>query len=103
MPVGTRKSNVNVCPGQIVLENSRRRWTRKQIEEDNAHAIAAAIAEREEEEGRNKHIAELEDKIERNEEQVRMHANRPDLHYQPTRGSTEEEEDIPANRNKDLE
>ena len=103
MAIGTRKSNANVRPGRIVLENSRRRRTRKQIEEDNARANAAAVAEREEEEGRNKRIAELEDGIERDEEQVRTHANRPDLRYQPTRGSTEEEGDIPADSNKDFE
>lgn len=86
-----------------MLENSRTRRTRKQIEEDNARANAAAIAEREEQESHNKRIAELEDKIERNEEQVRMHANRPDLHHQPTQGSAEEEEDIPADSDKDSE
>ena len=51
MAIGTCKSNANVHPGCIVLENLRKRQTRKQIKEDNAHANDATIAEREEEEG----------------------------------------------------
>lgn len=84
MAIGTHKSKANIRLGHIVLENLRKRQMRKQIEEDNAHANDAAIAEREEEEGCNKRIAELEDVIERNKEQVCTHANRPDLCYQPT-------------------
>ena len=79
MPISTRKSNANVHPGCIVLGNQKPRRSRKQIKEDAAHAKAAAVARAEEEEGRNRRIAEVEDAIELNEEQVRIHTNRPDL------------------------
>jgi hypothetical protein len=65
---------------------------KKQIEEDNAHAKAATIAQREDKVRCNKCIVEVEDAIERDEEQVCMYANRPDLHYKETPRITEEEE-----------
>jgi len=69
---------------------------------DNAHAKKAALVERDAEEARNKSIAEVEDGIEMNEVDIRIHANRPDLHYKLVRGSTEEEEAIvPTNSNQE--
>jgi hypothetical protein len=102
MPIRTRKSNAGVHPGRIVLGNQRPRRTRQQIEEDDARKKAATIARREEEEGRNRHIAEVEDAIELNEEQVRIHAIRPDLrHDMPTPppgtdSEPEEDHEIPG-------
>jgi len=83
MPMSTRKSNANAHPGRVVLESQTVRRTTKEIQEDKACKAEAAIAQREEEESRNKHIAEVEDAIERNEDQLHTHANRPDLRYEP--------------------
>ena len=87
MPITTRKSNANVHPGRIVLGNQKQpRRSRKQIEEDAARAKAAAVARAEEEVVCNRRIAEVEDAIELNEEQVRIHTNRPDLQVQVRHG-----------------
>jgi len=98
MPVNTRASNTDMHPGRVVLENQILRRMKKQIQMDNAHAEKAAIAERDAEEACKKCIAEVEDGIEVNEEDICMHANRPDLHYKPMPGSAEEEEAIPTYR-----
>ena len=84
MPITTRKSNADVHPGRVVLENQRVRCTKAQIEGDIASAAVAAIAASEEEVTRHRSIAEVEDAIEKNEEQLRLHANRPDLRVEPT-------------------
>jgi len=70
---------------------------------DKARAKRAAIAERDAEEARNKCIAEVEDGIEMNEEDMHTHANRPDLCYKPVQGSTkkEPEEAMPTNGNRE--
>ena len=91
MAVGTRKSNANVHPGQIVLESQNTRCTSKEVEADKSHAKAAAIAVRESEEARNKYIVEVEDVIQRNEDDVQLHTNRPDLCNKPTPGSIEQD------------
>jgi len=70
---------------------------------DKARAERAAIAERDAEEARNKCIAEVEDGIEMNEEDMRTHANRPDLHYKPVQGSTEKEPEEAMPTNSDRE
>jgi len=102
MPMNTYKSNATAHPGHIVLENQTLRWTKKQIQMDNARAEKAALAERDAEEACNKSIAEVEDGIEMNKVDIRIHANRPDLCYKPVRGSTEEEEAIvPTNSNQE--
>ena len=98
MPVNTHVSNADTHPGRIVLENQILRQMKKQIQMDNACAEKAAIAERDAEEARKKCIAEVEDGIEVNEEDIRMHANRPDLCYKPMPGSAKEEEAIPTYR-----
>lgn len=95
--MSTRKSNADAHPGRVVLDSQTVRRTRKEIQEDEARKAEAATAQREEEESHNKRIAEVEDAIERNEEQLRTHASRPDLRYEPMRGGTEEEEEIPPN------
>jgi len=98
--MNTCKSNAMAHPGHIVLENQTLRWTKKQIQMDNAHAEKAALVERDAEEACNKSITEVEDGIEMNEVDIRIHANRPDLRYKPVRGSTKEEEAIvPTNSN----
>jgi hypothetical protein len=66
-----------------VLESQRARRTKKQVEEDKSRAKAAAIEKEANQLSVLSTIAELEDTIEKNEEQVRVHTNRPDLH--PTR------------------
>lgn len=92
MPVGTCKSNADAHPGRIILENQRIRRTRKQMEGDIASSKAAAIAASEDKAGRHRCIAEVEDNIGRNEEELRLHANRPDLCHrasvEPTPSST---------------
>jgi len=77
------------------------RRTRKEIKEDETCKEEATSTQREEEESRNKCIAEVEDAIEPNEEQLRTHANRPDLRYELMRGGTKEEEEIPPNNNRE--
>ena len=79
MPISTRKTNVSAHPGHIVLESQRARRTKKQVEEDNSRAKAAAIEKEANRLSVLSTIAELEDTIEQNEEQVRVHTNRPDL------------------------
>ena len=91
MPVGTRKSNANTHPGRIVLESQNTRHTSKEVKADNARAKAATIAVRESEEARNKCIAEVEDAIQRSEDDVHLHTNRPDLRNEPNPGSIEQE------------
>ena len=84
MPIGTRKANAHAHPGRIVLESQQPRRTRNQIEEDTSRAKAAAVAERVEKEANRlsvlSAIAEIENTIEKNKEQVRVHTTRPDLH-----------------------
>jgi hypothetical protein len=84
MPISTRKSNADAHPGRIVLDSQSTRRTKKQVEEDSHRAKVAAIAEREETEATRRSvmatIAEIEDTIEENEEQVRTSTTRPDLH-----------------------
>lgn len=62
-----------------MLENQQARHTKKQIEEDNSRAKAAAVQKEANRLSVLSTIAELEDTIEQNEVQVRTHTNRPDL------------------------
>jgi hypothetical protein len=62
-----------------VLESQQARCTKKQVKEDKSWAKAAAIEKEANRLSVLSTIAELEDTIEKNEEQVRMHTNRPDL------------------------
>ena len=84
MPITTHKTNTDVHPGRIVLENQQARRTKRQVEEDTMRAKAAAIVEREEKEANHcsvlTTIAGIEDTIEKTEEQLRMNSTRPDLH-----------------------
>jgi len=86
MPVSTHRSNKDVHPGRIILENQYMRCTRQQIEEDIASAKAAAIAAGEDEVARNKSIAKVEDAVERDKEDMCTYAKRPNLccHVEPT-------------------
>ena len=84
MPIGTHKANMHAHSSHIVLESQQLRCIRNQIEEDTSWAKAAAIAERVEKEANYLSVlsatAEIEDTIEKNEEQVHMHTTRPDLY-----------------------
>ena len=84
MPISTCKTNADVHPGHIVLESQQARHTKRQVEEDNMRAKAAAIAEREVNEANHRlvltTIVEIEDTIEETEEQLCMNSTRPDLH-----------------------
>ena len=62
-----------------MLESQWARRTKKQVEEDNSWAKAAAIEKEVNQLLVLSTIAELEDTIEQNEEQVHVHTNRPDL------------------------
>lgn len=83
MPVGTRASNAATHPGRVVLDNQQTRRQRKQIDEDEALAKAAAIATRREAEAKHRaaiaKIASTEDAMEREEEELQKHTSRPDL------------------------
>jgi hypothetical protein len=83
MGVLTRKTNATTRPGDILLRNKQPRRTRQQIEVDQARAVAAAKAKREEAEANHRamlgRIAELEDSMEREDAASRTHSIRPDL------------------------
>jgi hypothetical protein len=79
----TRKSNAAAHPGFLDLPQPRR--TSQQVEADRAHTMAATAIAREKEQA-NRHaalssIAQFEESLERDEEELRLHSNRPDLHY----------------------
>lgn len=88
MAIGTRKSNAEAHPGRILLESQPSRRTKQQIESDVSKAKAEAEAEAERQRAVLIRIAELEHSAEQEEQAVRMHANRPDLHHSSRRGTT---------------
>ena len=79
MTVTTRRSNANVHPGQVVLDNQPKRRTKKQVQEAKARARVA----KDQEEARRLElpgcIAQLEDEIETEEQVQHEHSMRPDL------------------------
>ena len=81
--VATRKSNAQVHPGQILLNNQQPWRTRKQIEEDEARANTAATAKKNQaaEQGRQRlaHLAQLDEMLEKDDATLRQHSTRPDL------------------------
>jgi len=83
MPISTRKTNADAHPGRIVLDSQSTRRTKRQIEDDRNRAEEAAIMEREETEANHRSvittIAEIEDAIQENKEQLLMNTTRPDL------------------------
>ena len=85
MPIGTRPSNAQAHPGQIVIESQRVRRTKKQIEADVARKKAASIEDsrraKEEHQKVIQQLKESEDAVEQEEEMVRKHTARPDLWY----------------------
>jgi hypothetical protein len=86
MPIVTRPSNAQAHPGQIVIEGQQVRWSKKQIEADDAWKKAASIEDsrRAEEEHQRivQQLKESKDAVEREEELVRKHTARPDLWYE---------------------
>jgi hypothetical protein len=83
MPISTRKTNVDAHPSRIVLDSQSTRRTKRQIEDDRNRAEEAAIVEREETEANRRSviatIAEIEDAIQENKEQLLVNTTRPDL------------------------
>lgn len=81
--VATRKSNAQVHPGQIILDNQQIWRTRKQIEEDEAQANAASTAKKNQDaEQRRKllqQLAQLDGALEEDDATLREHSTRPDL------------------------
>ena len=83
MPVTTHKSNASVHPGDIVRKAQKKKHTKKEMEDNRAKAQAESLAAKQE--AARKHhvvistIASLKASVERDEEAVRAHANRPDL------------------------
>ena len=67
-------------PSCIVLKSQQARCIKKEVKEDNSWAKAAAIEKEVNQLSVLSTIAELEDTIEQNEEQVCVHTNRPDLY-----------------------
>jgi len=83
--VTTRSRNANVHPGQILLDNKQARRSTKQVKEARCHAKAAKVQEEARCLAVPGHIAQLEDKIETEEQAQCEHSIRPDLHgAQPT-------------------
>jgi hypothetical protein len=80
MPISTHKTHVSAHPSHIVLESQQARHTKKQVKEDKSWAKAAAIEKEVNQLSVLSTIVELEDTIEKNEEQVCVHTNRPDLY-----------------------
>jgi hypothetical protein len=85
MPVVTRETNANAHPGHIVQKVQRKKRTKQEIADDKAKAQAKSIAAKQE--AARKHhdmistIAGLKATVEREEQAIRAHANRPDLQY----------------------
>ena len=81
--VTTRKTNVNVHPGQIVIASQQTRRTKKQIQDDDAIASAEAHASKKKVAAEYRavvqRIAELEDEMDAAEKDTQAHASRPDL------------------------
>ncbi len=85
MPVTTRKTNAEVHPGRVLIESQQPRRTKKQIEEDDARASAAAQDREVKATAKLRAVAEciayLEDMVALAEMDSQTHAQRPDLHY----------------------
>jgi hypothetical protein len=85
MPVVTCESNANAHPGHIIQKEQQKRHTQQEIADDKAKAKAMSITVKQE--AARKHytmimnIAGLKASVEREEEAIRTHANRPDLQY----------------------
>jgi len=80
-----QKSNAKAHPG--FPDRLQVRRTTKQVQEDKSCAMKAATAQREKEEVNCQavltSIAQIEDSIQQEEEEVRLHSKRPDLCYDP--------------------
>ena len=86
MPISTRPSNSQAHPGLILLEGQKTKRTSKQVKEDAARKKNAAItAQRHAETTRRAvllQLAESEDAVERDEDDIRANTNRPDIRYE---------------------
>ena len=92
MAVTTRKANVDVHPGRVLLDNQQTRCSKKQMDEDGIVARAAAHASKEKVTAKYqavvKQIAQLEDEMALDEKDMQTHANRPDLWKEVIRSSS---------------
>lgn len=81
--VDTRKSNATKHPGMLVTEAKQQRRTRKQMEEDEARTKAVATAAKDQASAEHRaiitQVADIMDSVERDEEAILAHTNRPDL------------------------
>jgi hypothetical protein len=85
MTVTTRRSNADVHPGRIVLDNQQARRTKKQVQVAKARAKAVQDQEEARRLALPGRIAQLEDEIETEEQARYKHSMRPDLcSTQPT-------------------
>lgn len=78
-----KRDKANTRPGQIIIDNTQKRRTSAQVQED-AMAAAAAKAEKQAADARLKatkvgKIAAAEDKLRQEDEVTRKNAERPDL------------------------
>ena len=84
MPAVTCEANANTHPGDVVLNARRSKHTPKEVEDDKAWAKAKRIAAKQEAAAKHRAIistiAALKATVERQEAEIRAHANRPDLH-----------------------
>jgi hypothetical protein len=81
--VDTCKSNATKHPGMLVVDARQQRRTRKQMEEDKAHTKAVATAAKDQASAERRaiitQVADIMDSVERDEEAILAHTNRPDL------------------------
>ena len=108
MPVSTRKANVDVHPGRVLLDSQQTRRTRKQVEDDDAMARAAAKASKEKATAKYRavvgRIAQLEDEVALVDKDRQTYANRPDLREESTKSAPEYGSHDPLDsREKDLD
>lgn len=78
-----KRKKANIRPGQIIIDNTQKRRTSAQVQED-AMAAAAAKAAKQAADAQLKatkiaKIAAAEDKLRREDEVARKNADRPDL------------------------
>ena len=83
--VVTRQSNADAHPGDIVWKVQRKRRTAKEIEDDKAKGKAKSAAAKEKAASKRhaviSTVAGLRASVEREEEAIQVHTNRPNRHH----------------------
>lgn len=83
--VDTRRSNADAHPGLVLVNDRKKRRTKKQIKDDEARAKADAIANRAAIKAREREIlariVASEDTVQREDDALQAYATRPDLRH----------------------